>query len=134
MPDSPRKLRVIDSPDPDRPAPVPEPPRAKLQLGRKEIVEVNRTQEAATKPITVHAILAENLRHTTPKEKPLDLRRRRSRRALDYWLLLGVGDGICATAVVLYRDNPFILTSAIAGGTVFTVGLTWVMWKVMSDY
>ena len=59
--DTPRKPRIIDTPDPDRPPPEPEQPRQKLKLGTKEITEVNRRQEATPQPITVHDILAENL-------------------------------------------------------------------------
>ncbi len=60
--DTPRKPRLIDTPDPERPAPEPEQPRQQLHLGSKQITEVNRPLEATTKPITVQAILAENLR------------------------------------------------------------------------
>lgn len=133
MPDPTRKLRVIDSPDPERPPPPPEEPRPKLRLGTKEITEVNRPQEATSKPITVHAILAENLRHTVPQEPPMDLRRRTSRRKRDYWTCLLLGNAFFGSACLL-PGPPLLFAAGIAGCTVFTIALTWIMWQVMSDY
>ncbi|HLP09811.1 MAG TPA: hypothetical protein VK178_16750 [Opitutaceae bacterium] len=134
MSDTPRKLRVIDSPDPERPPPTPEEPRPKLRLGAKEFTEVNRPQEATTRPITVHGILADNLRHTVPSEKPMDLRRRLSRRARDYWLCLILGDGLFLTPLLLLPRNPMVVLFAVGGAVVFTAALTWIMWQLMSDY
>jgi len=131
--DTPRKLRIIDTPDPDRPPPEPEQPRQKLKLGTKEITEVNRRQEATSQPITVHDILAENLRGTVPKEKPMDLRKRTSRRKRDYWVGLVLGNALCAFAL-LFTRQPIVLFSCIAACAIFSAALTWIMWQVMSDY
>jgi hypothetical protein len=134
MSDIPKKLRVIDSPDPERPPLEPEPPRPKLRLGSKEITEVNRPMEATTKPIVVHEILAENLKKTVPAEKPMDLRQKMSRRKRDYWLCLIFGDALFIGGALLFRAEPIAFVSCIAGGGVYTVSITWVMWQVMGDY
>lgn len=134
MSDTPRKLRVIDSPDPERPPPEPELPREKLKLGTKEITEVNRPFEATTKPITVHDILAESLKHTVPAEKPLDLRKPRSRRKRDYWLLMILGNAVFGTAAYLFRHQPFVVTASLSFAAIYTAGLTWIMWQVMGEY
>ena len=130
MPDTPRKLRVIDSPDPERPPPAPEAPREKLKLGTKQIDEVNRPFEATTPPITVHGILAENLRQALPAEKPLNLRKPRSRRKRDYWLLMVLGNSPLALEFFL----PGTIAFALIWCFVFSVMTTWIMWFVMSDY
>lgn len=134
MSDQPRKLRIIDTPDPERPPPEPEPPREKLRLGSKAFTDVNRAQEATTEPITVHKILAENLRHTVPAEKPMDLRRRLSRRTRDYWLCLILGNAVFGAALWWLPRNPMVFISAIGGAALFTIALSWIMWSVMSDY
>lgn len=134
MPDTPKKLRVIDTPDPERPPAEPELPREKLKLGTKQITEVNRPIEATTKPITVHEILAENLRHTVPAEKPLDLRKPRSRRKRDYWVLMLIGNAILGSGAYFFPHNPVVLAFVIGGCTVFTISITWIMWQVMSNY
>ncbi|MFT3830495.1 MAG: hypothetical protein QM691_12405 [Opitutaceae bacterium] len=134
MSDTPRKLRVIDSPDPERPPPVPEEPRPKLRLGAKEFTAVNRAQEATSAPITVHGILAENLRRTVPSEKPMDLRRRLSRRTRDYWLCVILGNGVFLAPLLLLPRNPVVVLFAVGGAVVFTAALTWIMWQLMSDY
>jgi hypothetical protein len=131
--DTPRKPRIIDTPDPDRPPPEPEQPRQKLKLGTKKITEVNRIQEATSQPITVHGILAENLRRTVPAEKPMDLRKRTSRRKRDYWLCLVLGNALFASAL-LFTRQPIVLSGCIAACAIFTTTLTWIMWQVMSDY
>ncbi len=130
MADSPRKLRVIDSPDPERPPPAPEAPREKLKLGTKQIEEVNRPFEATTQPITVHGILAENLQQALPAEKPLDLRKPRSRRKRDYWLLMVLGNSPLALEFFL----PGTIAFALIWCFVFSAMTTWIMWFVMSDY
>ena len=130
MAETPWKLRVIDSPDPERPPPEPEAPREKLKLGTKQITEVNRPFEATTQPITVHGILAENLKQTLPAEKPLDLRKPRSRRKRDYWLLMVLGNSPLAVAFLIPGSFAF----ALIGCFVFSVMITWIMWFVMSDY
>ncbi len=134
MPDTPRKLRVIETPDPERPPVEPELPREKLKLGPKAITEVNRPLEATTKPITVHEILAENLRHTVPAEKPLDLRKPRSRRKSDYWLLMLLGNAVFGAGAYYFRLDPFIFTACLSFSAIFTVGVTWIMWQVMGNY
>ncbi len=134
MSDTPRKLRVIDSPDPERPPPAPEEPRPKLKLGAKEFTGVNRAQEATSQPITVHGILAENLRHTVPAEPPLDLRRPLSRRARDYWLCLVFGNALFLGPLLLLPRNGMVVLFAAGGAVVFTAAITWIMWQLMSDY
>jgi hypothetical protein len=131
--DTPRKPRLIDTPDPERPAPEPEQPRQKLHLGSKQITEVNRPLEATTKPITVQAILAENLRGAVPTEKPMDLRKRPSRRKRDYWLCLVLGNALFASSLLFSRSSIVVLCT-IGICAIFTVALTWIMWQVMSDY
>ncbi len=130
MADAPRKLRIVDSPDPERPPLAPEAPREKLKLGTKRIDEINRPYEATTQPITVHGILGENLAHSMPREKPLDLSKPRSRRPRDYWLLLIMGN----SPLVIEALLPGIFSFALIWSWFYSVLLTWIMWMVMSDY
>lgn len=134
MADLPKKPRLIDSPDPERPPAAPEPPRPKLRLGQKEFTDVNRSVEASTPPISVHAILAENLQHAVPHEQVPEPRRRRSRRTRDYWLCVVLGNALFGGVAFCFRHHPIVFVSSVAACTLFTVGLSWVMWQLMDDY
>jgi hypothetical protein len=108
----------------------------RLKLGAKQFESLNQPT-TAEKPDTgsdVRSILSDNLKVSAPLEKPVDLTPRRSRRGRDYWTVLLVGNALLVGLVAVLPKNPFTLVYGFSGVVVFSVGLTWVVWGVMSDY
>lgn len=60
----------------------------------------------------------------------------RSRRKRDYWLLLIASNVLfgTVTAMGITQRNPMFLAYGLAGVVIVSLGLTWIMWFVMSDY
>ena len=83
----------------------------------------------------VYAILRQNRaaeqRHGLGK---VEIKRIRSRRKRDYWLLLLTANPLFTLVAWLGRANAAVLVSAVAGIILFSVGLSWIMWFVMDDY
>lgn len=66
----------------------------------------------------------------------IEIRKRKSRRKRDYWLLmtaLNVGFGVVFAYGLLHR-NPVLMLYSFAGIVMGSIGITWVMWFIMSDY
>lgn len=58
----------------------------------------------------------------------------RSRRKRDYWLLLVAANGFFGAALYLTWGNVAAMVFSLAGIIISSLALTWVMWFVMSDY
>lgn len=89
---------------------------------------------ATPPPIDPRQILAENQRIEARYAKPVDLSRPRSRRARDYWIAMILGNVLIAGLVAILPKNPVVLLFGLSGLVMFSAGITWVMWVVMSDY
>lgn len=66
----------------------------------------------------------------------MEIRKRKSRRKRDYLLVmtvLNVGFGAVLAYGILHR-NPVLMIYAFSGMVLSSVGVTWVMWFIMSDY
>jgi len=110
--------------------------RGKLKLGAKEFERLNRPacKEKTDAAFDVQSILSGNLKVNAPFEKPVDLTPRRSRRKRDYWTVLLVGNALFVGLVSMLPKNPVVLVYGFSAVVLFSVGVTWVMWAVMSDY
>jgi hypothetical protein len=64
----------------------------------------------------------------------VEVRRTRSRRKRDYWLLLIPSNLLLGILTWQDRGNPFILVGGISGMIVVSLSVTWIMWFVMEDY
>lgn len=64
----------------------------------------------------------------------VEVRRTRSRRKRDYWLLVIPSNLLLGILTWQGRGNPFVLVCGLAGLVVATLGITWIMWFVMEDY
>jgi len=64
----------------------------------------------------------------------MEIRKVRSRRRRDYWLLLVTSEMLLGTITWQGRANPFVFVGALAGMVLFGVAITWIMWQVMDRY
>lgn len=110
----------------------PEPAPRKYQLKPKVIEKINRpVGSGPDAPIDVRQILQANLRVEDRFAAPLEIRPRRSKRKRDYWTVL-LGSYVVAALTVLWQPGSVIFVGA--GVIILSLGLTWIMWFVMSDY
>ncbi len=90
---------------------------------------------SAAAPIVVEEILRGNLtKGPGAVEKPIDLRRKRSQRARDYWRALIAGNGLLLGSLFLAQGNVAMWVFVGAGVVIFSTGLTWIMWFIFDDY
>lgn len=64
----------------------------------------------------------------------IEIRRTKSRRTRDYWLLLVSSELLLGLITWQGRGNPVLFVSALAGMVLVGISLTWVMWQVMDRY
>ncbi len=86
-------------------------------------------------PNDVHVLLQHN--RAIEKEFGLDhidIRKVKSRRRRDYWLLLVSSELLLGVITWQGRGNPFVFVCALAGMVLVGVTLTWIMWQVMDKY
>ncbi len=110
-----------------------EEPRERLKLGRKQFDCINKPDTPAEAPADVREMQQANQRTQSVYEEPVDLTPRRSRRKRDYWLVMLLGNAALA-ALMVAVPSPAMFVYALSGMVLLSVGLTWVMWFVMSDY
>ena len=89
----------------------------------------------AADPNDVYAVLEKN-RAIEQKFglNEVQIKEIKSKRQRDYWLMMLTINPALITIAVLGRHNFIILVSALAGVIVVSIGLTWIMWQVMSKY
>ncbi len=117
--------------------PAGDPPPRQFALKPKEFERVNAAPGTQEKSAThdVHAIRRElREREQAHGMDQMEIKRVRSRRRRDYWLLLLTADSALVLTAWQGRGNVFVLVSAATGVVVATIGLTWIMWFVMDDY
>jgi len=120
--------------------PVPTAKELAILAGAKTALPAKPGQSAAstakkTDPNDVYAVLERN--RTVEQQHGLNevhIKKVRSRRKRDYWLLLVGGNLTTVAIVALMRFNPISLIYGLAGVIMFTIGLTWIMWFIMDDY
>ena len=64
----------------------------------------------------------------------IEIRKIRSRRKRDFWLLLVGGNFAIVSGVALSGFNLISVIFGLAGLIIFTLGVSWVMWQVMDKY
>tara|TARA_R110002111_G_scaffold112223_4_gene172027 strand:+ start:740 stop:1093 length:354 start_codon:yes stop_codon:yes gene_type:complete len=109
--------------------------KPKLDLKSKSFERVNHpTSQEDTAPLSVHEILAQNHAIEAEHEKPLVLNKKPTRRRKDYIIVLLLGNGLIVLTVAILPVNVVTLVYGFSGVVLYTIGLTWVMWAVMSNY
>lgn len=86
-------------------------------------------------PNDVYAVLQQN--RAIEKKAGLNevqIREIKYRRKRDYWLTLIGGNIFIVGAVYIIGFNVFTLVYGLAGVVMFSLGLTWIMWQIMSKY
>lgn len=64
----------------------------------------------------------------------IEIRKIRSRRKRDFWLLLVGGNFAIVAGVALSGFNIISSIFGLAGLIIFSLGVSWVMWQVMDKY
>ena len=64
----------------------------------------------------------------------IEIRKIRSRRKRDFWLLLVGGNFAIVAGVALSGFNLISVIFGLAGLIIFSLGVSWVMWQVMDKY
>ncbi len=82
----------------------------------------------------MHEILAQNRKKEAKHEKPLVLNKKPQRKRKDYLIALLLGNGLICLAVAILPLHVVTLVYGLSGIVLYTVGLSWIMWTVMSDY
>ena len=125
------------------------PPRKNYAMKERSFERVNPTPGTVPKeevqagalpaqvdPNDVQSMLLQNraiARHHGGDEVEIKVRKM-SRRKRDFWLLLILGNMLVAALVALGSLNPMSVIFGLSAMVLLSVGLTWIMWFVMSDY
>jgi hypothetical protein len=89
----------------------------------------------AEDPNDVYKILEHNrAMEQTAGLDQVEIRKVKSRRARDYWLLLISSEALLGVITVQGRDNPVQFVFGLAGMVLVAISLTWIMWQLMSRY
>ena len=89
----------------------------------------------ADDPNDVFAVLQQNRTvEITQGRDEVEIRKLKSRRKREYWLILITSEAGLAALAVNGRDNAFVLACSVAGMGLVAFGLTWIMWQVMDKY
>lgn len=86
-------------------------------------------------PNDVFAVLQQNRAvERTHGRDAVEIRKLKSRRKRDYWLILITSEAGLVALAVNGRDNAFVLACSVAGMGLVAFGITWIMWQVMDKY
>ena len=86
------------------------------------------------KKIDVLDILRDNTAVHREKGEPLKLNNQKSRKKRDYIVCMLVGNFLIFSPSFIIPGNSLSQISMIYAHIIFSVGLTFIMWIVMSDY
>ena len=129
------RLRAATTPATHEPAPAGEERPARKWNMRDQGQSGKPTREDAYAGVDIGDILKENLAQQLRNEKPLghDAQRFGRRRRRDYILLMIAGNLLFLMALILI---PSLLAkvSAGAGMVLYSVGVSWILYGVMSEY
>jgi hypothetical protein len=64
----------------------------------------------------------------------IEIRKVKSRRRRDYWLMLIGGNLLIAGGVVVLGANVVSVMFGLGGVILFSISLTWIVWQVMGRY
>lgn len=107
-------------------------PKLILKTENLERCALSRPESEA--PPSVHEMLQQNRATEAAFAKPLILNKKPTRRRKDYLISLLLGNGLICLTVALLPINVVTLVYGFSGIVLYTIGLTWIMWGVMSNY
>ena len=132
------KEREFKRDNPTGPAAAPMPTAKDLAKMAGAPVPTGRggsTGAKAGDPNDVYAALQQNRaveKQLTGDE--IEIRKIKSRRWRDYWLILLSSEMLLGTVTVLGRGNPITFVCGLAGMVIVGTSVTWIMWQVMDRY
>lgn len=117
---------------------VPPPPTVKelaMMAGPVTASPKGATGPKADDPNDVFA----TLQHNRAVEQQLgadavEIRKIKSRRIRDFWMLLIGGNLLIVGSVVVLGPNVVTVMFGFGGVILFSISLTWIMWQVMGRY
>jgi len=113
---------------------TPVPAVQKKPTGPKaDLSAVGRAK--ADDPNDVYAVLQQN-RQSAARHglNEVEIKKIKSRRKRDFWLILVGGNLAIIGAVVLTNINVVTVIFGLSGLIVFSLSLSWIMWQVMDRY
>ncbi len=116
-------------------APLPTAKELAIMAGPVTAAPKGATGPKAGDPNDVYAVLQQNRaaeKNLTGDE--IEIRKIKSRRWRDYWLILLSSEMLLGTVTVLGRGNPMTFVCGLAGMVLVGVSVTWIMWQVMDRY
>ncbi len=115
-----------------------DPPPKKYEFKPKEFERVNAPPGSSVGKSTEHDVFAILQQNRAIEQRKglgeIEIKKVRSRRKRDYWLLLIPSVLLLGVITWQSRSNPFFLVCGLTGIVVVALGLTWIMWHVMDDY
>lgn len=108
--------------------------KPKLEL-RKDTGPTPEDIEAAAKDPTtsVYDILKDA--HHPDRQKPLPSAKTKGRKKRDYWVgLSAINSILILPGIITGGSNLIVLVASFSAMVLFSIGFSWVIWAVISDY
>ena len=116
-------------------APLPTAKELAVMAGPVTASPKGATGPKANDPNDVYAALQQNRAvEKTFTGDEIVIRKIKSRRWRDYWLIMLSSEVLLGTVTVLGRGNPMTFVCGLAGMVLVGVSITWIMWQVMDRY
>lgn len=94
-----------------------------------------KTGAKPTDPNDVFKVLEQNRSVEKAHHRDdIEIRKVRSRRKRDFWLILVGGNLAIIGGVYFSGVSVITLVFGLAGLVIFSIGLSWIMWQVMDRY
>lgn len=129
-----REFKRDNAPQSDA-APMPTAKELAMMAGPVVKSPQGATGPKADDPNDVYATLQKN--RSIEKQHGgdrVEIRKVKSRRKVDFWLMLVGGNVLIVGGVLVLGANVVTILFGFAGVIIFTLSLTWIMWQVMDRY
>jgi cation transport ATPase len=90
--------------------------------------------EAEAQKVSVYDILEQAHHPERLADKSRNYKKVKSRKKRDFWFSLVIINSILLIPVAVVPDNVMVLVASLAAVCLFTIGFSWIMWQVLSDY
>lgn len=90
--------------------------------------------ERSDEEISITGILKDNAAREQAAENPVLPKKISRRKSRDFLILVILGNLLLLAPLLIQPSNLFVAIFSVSGMLVFTIGLTWIIWFVLSDY
>ena len=117
----------------------PEPPHAKFKLRTEEKFERANEKPGQEDPNTTNDVRnwradQRSIEHQAGVDVLAPVENLPGRRRREFWILMLVGNAFFDSAVYFGQSNPLMLACGTAGVAMWSLGLYWVMFHIMTKY